>query len=70
MDLKGAAAALEKYGYSEDDFELVRSQEGSQGAQPVYVIYKPTGFRRMYDGADWQTGFEEDLKNRIFKPGP
>jgi hypothetical protein len=70
MDLKGARVALEKSGYSEDDFELVRSQEGSQGGQPVYVIYKPTGFRRMYEEADWPTGFEEDLKNQIFKPGP
>lgn len=62
--------ALEKYGYSEDDFDLVYSQESSQSAQPVYVIYKPTSFRRMYDGADWLAGFEEDLKNQIFKPGP
>ena len=58
-----ARVALEKYGYSEDDFEWVHSGE------TVYVIYRPTGFRRMYDGVDWETEFEEDLKNHIFEPG-
>ena len=74
---ESARIALAKYGYSEDDFELVHEQEGFQsgdsntpGAQTVYVIYKPTGFRRMYDGANWEADFEEDLKNQIFKPGP
>jgi hypothetical protein len=68
--------ALEQYGYSEDDFEWVDTQGGSPsgkdllpGAETMYVIYKPTGFRRMYDGASWETEFEEDVKNRIFKPG-
>jgi hypothetical protein len=43
--------ALENYGYSEDDFEWVRSGQGHMpGGETVYVIYKPTGFRRMYDG--------------------
>ena len=58
-----ARVALEKYGYSKDDFEWVDSGE------TVYVIYKPTGFRRMYERASWETEFEEDLKNQIFKPG-
>ena len=67
---ESARVALEKYGYSEDDFEWVRSgQSHIPGEETVYVIYKPTGFRRMYDGANWETEFEEDLKNQIFKPG-
>lgn len=65
-----ARVALEKYGYSEDDFEWVHSGESQiPGGETVYVIYRPTGFRRMYDGASWETEFEEDLKNQIFKPG-
>ncbi len=72
---KGSArAALEKYGYSEDDFEWIQTEDsllGGEGRIPgtetVYVIYNPTGFRRMYDGANWETEFEEDLKNQIFK---
>ncbi|HEX5732128.1 MAG TPA: hypothetical protein VF131_04755 [Blastocatellia bacterium] len=70
-----ARVALEQYGYSEDDFEWVRTQDSlisgesrPPGGETVYVIYKPTGFRRMYDGANWETEFEEDLKNQIFKP--
>jgi hypothetical protein len=72
---ESARVALEKYGYSEDDFEWVHTRDGflsGEGHIPdgtVYVIYKPTGFRRMYDGASWETEFEEDLKNQIFKPG-
>lgn len=65
-----ARVALEKYGYSKDDFEWVYSGERQiPGGETVYVIYRPTGFRRMYDGASWETEFEEDLKNQIFKPG-
>jgi hypothetical protein len=65
-----ARATLEKYGYSDDDFELVHSGEShTPGGTTVYVIYKPTGFRRMYDGASWETEFEEDLKHHIFEPG-
>jgi hypothetical protein len=61
---------LENYGYSEDDFEWDRSGQGHMpGGETVYVIYKPTGFRRMYDGASWEKEFEEDLKNQIFEPG-
>ena len=73
---ESARAAFEKHGYSEDDFELVHGQDSSSGGEAnipgtetVYVIYKPTGFRRMYDGTDWGTEFEEDLKNQIFEPG-
>jgi hypothetical protein len=73
---ESASVALEKYGYSEDDFEWVHTQdrllneEGhTSDAETVYVIYKPTGFRRMYDGPNWETEFEEDLKNQIFKSG-
>ena len=65
-----ARVALEKYGFSEDDFEWVHSGESHlPGGETVYVIYKPTGFRRMYDGVNWETEFEEDLKNQIFEPG-
>ncbi|HWP44839.1 MAG TPA: hypothetical protein VNO14_16455 [Blastocatellia bacterium] len=67
---------IDKYGYSEDDFEWVRTEGGSPdeaqsspGAQAVYVIYGPTGFRRMYDRASWQAEFEEDLRNDIFRSG-
>lgn len=74
-EMESIKFALEQYGYSEDDFELVDTQEGSRseeertpGAETMYVIYKPTGFRRMYDGANWETEFKEDVKNRIFKP--
>lgn len=74
--MESIRVALEQYGYSEDDFEWVDTQDGSRsgeepipGAETMYVIYKPTGFRRMYDGASWETEFKEDLKNRIFKPG-
>lgn len=73
---ESARRALEQYGYSEEDFEWVQAQEGLQsgegltgGEQPVYVIYKPTGFRRMYDGPNWEAEFTEDLRNQIFKPG-
>jgi hypothetical protein len=73
---ESARVALEKYGYSEDDFEWVQTQDSTlggeghiPGAETVYVIHKPTGFRRMYGGANWETEFEEDLKNQIFKPG-
>jgi hypothetical protein len=65
-----ARVAVEKYGYREEDFEWVGSCESQKGGEEtVYVIYKPTGFRRMYDGAGWETEFEEDLKNQIFEPG-
>lgn len=63
-------AALEKYGYSEDDFEWLHGQSHIPGAEAVYVIYKPTGFRRMYDAAKWESEFEEDLKSQIFTPVP
>lgn len=70
-----ARLALKRYGYSEDDFEWVQTQDSflsgealTPGAETVYVIYKPTGFRRMYAGEDWETEFEEDLKNQIFSP--
>ena len=67
---RSARVALEKYGYSEDDFEWVHSGEShTPSDETVYIIYKPTGFRRMYDGANWETEFEEDIKNQIFKPG-
>ena len=73
---ESARVALEKYGYSEDDFEWVHTQDSlssgeghSPNAETVYAIHKPSGFRRMYDGANWETEFEEDLKNQIFKPG-
>ena len=67
-------AILEKYEYSEGDFEFVPTEggplkEGGPVAETVYLIYSPTGFRRMYDGANWETEFEEDLKNRIFESG-
>lgn len=55
--------AWEKYGYSEGDFEVLQGQTPEEA---VYVTYKPTGFRRMYDGTSWKSDFEEDLKNRIF----
>jgi hypothetical protein len=74
---ESARVALDKYGYSEDDFEWVHTQDSflsGEGRIPdgetVYVIYKPTGFRRMYVGASWESQFEEDLKNQLFKPGP
>lgn len=51
---------VESYGYSESDFEWIH------GKDEVYLTYKPTGFRRMYYGEDWESEFEEDLKNRIF----
>lgn len=51
---------VENYGYAEDDFEYIHGQG------EVYVTYKPTGFRRMYDEANWENEFEEDLKNQIF----
>ena len=70
-----ARLALEKYGYPEGDFEWVHAQDNSLSgeghspdAETMYVIYKPNGFRRMYSGASWETEFEEDLKNQIFKP--
>lgn len=73
---ESARVALEKYGYSEGDFEWVTTQDSylsgegrSPGAETVYIIYKPTGFRRMYSAANWDAEFEEDLKNQIFKPG-
>ena len=69
-------SALEKYGHSEDDFEWIQTQDSFlsgegriPGAETVYVIYNPTGFRRMYDGPNWEIEFEEDLKNQIFKTG-
>ena len=72
---ESARVALAKYGYSQDDFDWVDTQDSSlsgedhiRGAETVYVIYKPTGFRRMYGEANWETEFEEDLKNQIFKP--
>ncbi|HET9530487.1 MAG TPA: hypothetical protein VFQ92_09055 [Blastocatellia bacterium] len=74
MQKKSMKTILEKYGYFEDVFEFVRTEggslnEGGPVAEKVYVIYSPTGFRRMYDGANWETEFEEDLKNRIFESG-
>lgn len=72
---ESARIALAKYGYSQDDFDWVDTQDSFLGgedqapdAEAVYVIYKPTGFRRMYGEANWETEFEEDLKNQIFKP--
>ena len=72
---ESARVALEKYGYTEGDFEWVGTQDSSLGgedrapdAKTVYVIYKPTGFRRMYAEANWETEFQDDLKNQIFKP--
>jgi len=70
---ESARAALEQYGYSMDDFEWIPAEEPAHSeatdyAGTVYVIYKPTGFRRMYEGAGWAIEFEEDLKNQIFKP--
>ncbi len=69
-------AALEQNGYSEDDFEWVETENAfrsgerpTTGTEAMYVIYKPTGFRRMYDGTSWPTGFEEDVRSQIFKPG-
>ena len=71
---QSARVALEKYGYPEDDFEWVRAQDSSgEGHTPdeetVYVIYTPSGFRRMYTGANWETEFEEDQRNQIFNLG-
>lgn len=71
---QSAKITLEKYGYSWADFEWVRAQDSSgEGHLPyeetVYVIYTPSGFRRMYTGANWETEFEEDLRNQIFNPG-
>lgn len=64
----GAKIDLEKHGYSEGDFEWVGT-EGSPLGGTVYVIYRPTGFRRMYQSANWEAEFEEDLKNDIFRSG-
>ena len=68
--------ALERYGYTEEDFEWTSTQDiaGSredrpQGAAAVYLIYKPTGFRRMYSETSWEAEFEDDLRNQIFQPG-
>lgn len=68
--------ALEQHGYSEHDFEWIAAQMSFlsgeahiPGTETMYVIYKPTGFRRMYDGVTWETEFEEDVKNQLFKPG-
>ena len=63
--------ALQKYGYPEEDFEWVRAQDSSEEGnipdeETVYVIYTPSGFRRMYTGANWENECEEDLKNQIF----
>ena len=71
---QSARIALEKYGYPEDAFEWVRTQDMSgegdiPDAEAVYVIYVPTGFRRMYTGTNWETEFEEDLRNQIFNLG-
>lgn len=73
---ESARVALEKYGYPESDFEWVQAQDNSLSrenhspdAETVYVIYKPNGFRRMYDGGNWETEFEEDLRNQIFNLG-
>lgn len=60
-----ARAVLERYGYSEDDFDWV-STDGP-GPPSLYVAYNPTGLRQMYDLADWVSQFEEDLKNQVFK---
>lgn len=70
---ESARMALEQTGYSADDFEWIPAEEpadreATDDAGSVYVIYKPTGFRRMYEGATWATEFAEDLKNQIFKP--
>jgi hypothetical protein len=62
MKPDGLHFSVVDYGHSEGDFEYVKDDEA------VYVIYKPTGFRRMYDAASWKDEFEEDLKNRIFNP--
>jgi hypothetical protein len=71
---QSARVSLEKYGYPEDDFEWVRTQDSSGDGripdeEPVYVIYRPSGFRRMYTGSNWETEFEEDLRNQIFNLG-
>jgi hypothetical protein len=68
---QSARVAVKKYGYPEYDFEWVRAQDiRGEGHIPfeetVYVIYTPSGFRRMYTGANWETEFEEDLRNQIF----
>jgi hypothetical protein len=62
-------AAIEKHGYSEEDFEWLHGQSNIP-TESVYVIYKPTGFRRMYDGSQWEREFEEDLKDQIFTAEP
>lgn len=62
-------AAIEKYGYSEADFEWLHG-ESHIPSESVYIIYRPTGFRRMYDGTHWEREFEEDLKNHIFTTEP
>ena len=69
---EGIRTALAKHGYAADDFEWIHAEEPASGEPDqegtVYVIYRPTGFRRMYEGAAWEAEFEEDLKNQIFKP--
>ena len=65
-------ATLARHGYAADDFEWILAEEPASGEPDptgtVYVIYKPTGFRRMYEGAAWENEFEDDLINQIFKP--
>ena len=62
-------SALAQYGYAEEDFEWTPTQDAArggddrlQGAEAVYLTYKPTGFRRMYGAANWEAEFTEDLK--------
>lgn len=69
-----ARNALQKHGYSEDDFDWVHTgpsyatgEESLPGAEMLYLTHVATGFRRMYDLSDWTDSLEDDLKNQIFK---
>jgi hypothetical protein len=67
-------SALQKHGYSEDDFDWVHTgpnyttgEERLPGAEMLYLTHIATGFRRMYDISTWAEQFEEDFKNQVFK---
>jgi hypothetical protein len=69
-----ARDALQKHGYSEEDFDWVHTgpdigtgEERLPGAEMLYLTHIATGFRRMYDISDWADSLEDDLKNQIFK---